>query len=184
MDSIREFLSLDANVSWLIMGLILFSAVLVRLSRTDWPEHFVAGGNGTSLLGISALGMILLAAAHNGVQLFVSYEMIVAGGTLLLFIGNTYPSLDAAEAALKFFLPGQVMAGLLFLAVSLPNGIGSPSTFRNRTWPKHRLAPSPPISWRAQRLPAPWRWFAFCKIILPSREPTRPSPSWPCSLYY
>src|SRR5262249_33492199 len=89
---------------------VLLSWAYARRTRLPQPEYY-------SLLLLSTLGMIVMAASNDLITIFLGLELMSIA--LYVLVGFRHDHLESNEAALKYFLLGAFASGFLLYGIAL-----------------------------------------------------------------
>lgn len=105
-----------------VLNIILLIGILITVlsSRDYLQEEGINYGEYYSLLLISLLGMMLMVSANDLITVFIGVEMMSIGFYILA--GFMRRKAESNESALKYFLLGAFLTGILLLGIAFVYG--------------------------------------------------------------
>lgn len=99
----------------------LITAVVFIYSRTYLLARDIFKGEFFVLALFAVLGMMVLISAHNLLTIYLGLELLSL--SLYALVAFNRDSIDASEAAMKYFVLGAIASGMLLYGISLLYGV-------------------------------------------------------------
>jgi NADH-quinone oxidoreductase subunit N len=111
----------DRFSTLVVIGVLAGSALTLLLSSDYLREHSVEYGEFYALVLLSAAGMMMMAMAADLVTVFLGIETMSLG--VYVLTGSMRKSRRSTEAAMKYFLTGAFVSGILLYGIALVYGM-------------------------------------------------------------
>jgi len=113
-------IALDPYAQVLGLVAILAGALTVLTSFHYVRDRGIGRSEYYALLLFSVSGMVMMAAAHNLIVVFIALELLSI--PLYVLTGFARPNVESEEAAIKYFLLGAFASGFLLFGIALMYG--------------------------------------------------------------